>query len=210
MYIYLDESYNLKDRSKKQCISINGFSVLDARSLFKKWKECRRPFTGKRRIHARDSYFDALRVKALKLCARPDIILLTVFQVAQEIPFEREKEYFKRGKLNFERVYIDMLKSLFEKLQLEEYKTVKINIDSRKVKGGILAGKALTAEIKKFLCDMHPQANITYAAVSSTTDILLEFADFISNTFYRAYQEDNKEFFKDIRFKLIQIKNPLH
>ena len=38
MYIYLDESYNLNDKSKKQFISINGFSVLDEKGLFKKWK----------------------------------------------------------------------------------------------------------------------------------------------------------------------------
>lgn len=145
MYIYLDESYNLKDRDKKQCITINGFSVLDAPGLFKKWKESRKPFVGKRRIHARDSYFDALRPKVARLFAMPDVTLLTIFQAVQEIPFERERGYFKKGKLDFERVY---------------------------------AG-------------------------------LLEFADFISNMFYRAYQQDDDRFFQELKFKLIQIKNPL-
>ena len=81
MYIYLDESYNLKDRKKKQFISINGFAVLDERSLFK----------------------------------------------------------------------------------------------------------------------IQP----------STTDILLEFADFISNIFYRAYIKDDEKFFENLKFKMVQIKNPL-
>lgn len=209
MYIYLDESYNLKDRDKKQCITINGFSVLDAHSLFKKWKECRKPFVGKRRIHARDSFFDALRPKAARLFARPDVTLLTVFQVVQEIPFEREKGYFKKGKLDFERVYAGLLESLLGKLQLGEYQAVKINVDSRKVKGGILARRAFRTGLERFLHDTYPQTRITYTVASSTMDILLEFADFISNMFYRAYQQDDDRFFQELKFKLIQIKNPL-
>lgn len=209
MYIYLDESYNLKDRNKKQCISINGFAVLNERSLFKKWKEYRRPFVGKRRIHAADTTFHKLRLKVLKLLARPDVTLLSVFQIVQEISFDNEKGYFKNGKLNFERVYFDLLKSLFSKLQLEEYKTVKINVDSRKIKGGVLARLDFRAEIEQFLRDSYPQTKIDYATPSSATDILLEFADFVSNIFYRAYQQEDDGFFAELKFKLFQIKNPL-
>lgn len=209
MYIYLDESYNLKDRDKKQFISINGFAVLNERSLFKKWKEYRRPFIGKRRIHAKDSAFNKLRIQALKIFARPDITLLTVFQAIQEIPFEYEKNYFKKGKLNFERVYFDLLKVLFAKLQFAEYQAIKINVDGRKVKGGILARRAFQEEIQQFLKNTYPQSKSEYATPPSTTDILLEFADFISNIFYRAYQRDDEQFFAELKFKLIQIKNPL-
>ena len=209
MYIYLDESYNLKDRTKPQFISINGFAVLDERSLFKRWKEYRAPFTGKRRIHAKDSAFHELRLKALKLFARPDLTLLTVFQAVQEIPFEHEKGYFKKGKLNFERVYFDLLKALLARVQPGEYKTIKINVDSRKIKGGILASRVFRAEIEQFLKHTYPQTKIDFAIRSSTTDILLEFADFVSNIFYRAYQKNDEKFFEELKFKLIQIKNPL-
>lgn len=209
MYVYLDESYNLKDRGKKQFISINGFAVLDERSLFKKWKEYRRPFTGKRRIHAKDSVFNPLRIKVLRLFARPDITLLTVFQVVQEIPFEHEKDYFKKGKLNFERVYFDLLKALFARLQLEEYKQINIIIDSRKIKGGVLARRIFRSEMTQFLKDTYPQTKSRFKISSSVTDILLEFADFVSNIFYRAYMQENEKFFEELKFKLIQIKNPL-
>ena len=65
MYIYLDESYNLKDRNKKQFISINGFMVLNERNLLKKWKDYRKPFTvKKRRIHASDKMINNF----LKIC----------------------------------------------------------------------------------------------------------------------------------------------
>ena len=209
MFIYLDESYNLKDKNKKQFISINGFSVLNDKQLFKKWKEYRMPFVGKRRIHATDSSFDKLRVKVLKLFARPDVTLLTVFQVIQEIPFNREKGYFKKGKLNFEKVYSDLTKELFKELRLEEYSKIKIIVDSRKMKGGVLAKKGFRKDMSCFLDDVYNKSLIEFKVQSSSADILLEFADFVSNIFYREYQNENDKFFKEIEFKLVQIKNPL-
>ena len=209
MYIYLDESYNLKDRKKKQFISINGFAVLDERSLFKKWKECRYPFIRKRRIHAVDSVFNKLRLKTLKLIGRPDLTLLSVFQIIQEIPFEKEKSYFRKNKLDFEKIYLDLLKVLFGKLKLEEYKSIKIIVDSRKHKGGLLAKETFKKEIRNFLKEKYPKTKTEFKIQPSTTDILLEFADFISNIFYRAYIKNDEKFFENLRFKMVQIKNPL-
>ena len=209
MYIYLDESYNLKDREKKQFISINGFAVLDERSLFKKWKECRYPFTGKRRIHAKDSTFNDLRLKTLKLIGRPGLTLLSIFQIIQEVPFEKEKDYFRKNKLNFDKIYFDLLKVLFGKLKLEEYKSIKIIVDSRKQKGGLLAKETFKKEIKIFLKEKYPKTKTEFKIQPSTTDILLEFADFISNIFYRAYIKDDEKFFENLKFKMVQIKNPL-
>lgn len=209
MYIFLDESYNLKDRDKSQFISINGFAVLNARSLFKKWKEYRCPFVGKRRIHATDSVFNKLRTKTLKLLARPDLTLLTVFQVIQEIPFQKDKDYFCKDKLNFEKVYLDLVKSLLGKLNLGEYKNIDIIIDSRKHKVGILGGREFKEKIRKFLGQKFPETKHKFEMQSSTTNILLELADFISNIFYRSYIKDDKEFFDSLQFKMVQIKNPL-
>jgi hypothetical protein len=127
MYIYLDESYNLKDRNKKQFISINGFLVLDERPIFKEWKKARKPFAkAGRRIHAKERYFSGLRPKAIDAVRRKDI---TVFN---------------------------------------------------------------------------------FKSQPSTTDILLELADFISNILYRAYLEDDVEFLDTIAHKLVQLKNPLN
>ncbi len=94
MYIFLDESYNLENRNKKQFISINGFLVLDEKALFKRWKEYRKPFIQNRgRIHAKEKFFDKLRLKALRLIERNDLVLLTVFQAAQEISFDKNNSY---------------------------------------------------------------------------------------------------------------------
>jgi len=210
MFIVLDESYNLKDRTKLQFISINGFAVLDIKGLMKRWKEHRRPFVARRRrIHATDSVFNELRVKALQLVARPDVTLLTAFQVIQEIPFGREKKYFVKGKLDFEKVYFDLLITLFWELRLGEYKSVKIIIDSRKHKGGILGKKRFQKEVISFLKKQYADVRIKFKMQPSSTDISLELADFVSNIFYRAYINKDESFFDNLKFKTIQIKNPL-
>ena len=210
MYIYLDESYNLKDRSKKQFISINGFMVLDERILFKRWKDYRQPFLSKNiRIHANNKIFNELRIKALKIIGRSDLTLLSSFQILQEISFQKNSVYFYKGKLNFDRVYFDLAIKLFQELNLEEYRNVKIIIDSRKYKGGILGKKNFEQKIKDFLQARYKQVNLEFKIQPSSTDILLELADFISNIFYRAYIKDDKQFFENLRFKMIQIKNPL-
>ncbi|MDP3043782.1 MAG: DUF3800 domain-containing protein [bacterium] len=210
MYIYLDESYNLKDRSKKQFVSINGFMVLDERSLFKRWKNYRQPFLSKNiRIHANNKIFDKLRIKALKMIGRPDLTLLSSFQILQEISFKKNSVYFYKGKLNFDKIYFDLAIKLFQELNLEEYRNVKIIIDSRKHKGGILGKKNFEQKIKDFFQAQYKQANFQFKMQPSSTDVLLELADFISNIFYRAYIKDDKQFFENLRFKIIQIKNPL-
>lgn len=210
MYIFLDESYNLKDRTKLQFISINGFFVLDEKVLLKKWKDYRRSFlTKKRRIHATDDFFSKLKLKSLKLINRPDLILLSAFQIIQEISFKNNNEYFYKGKLNFDKVYFDMLIELFKSLNLGEYKNVTITIDSRKHKSGILGKNLFKKHMLDFLKMKYQHTNFIFILQPSSSNILLELADFISNIFYRAYTQNNKQFYEDLRFKIIQIKNPL-
>lgn len=210
MFIYLDESYNLKDRDKLQFISINGFAVLNSKSLFKKWKEYRYDFLSKRRrIHASDSHFILLRKEALKLMSRSDVTLLTAFQIIQQIPRESNKKYFSQGKLDFEKIYSELLKHLFVRMQLGEYKEVKIVIDSRKHKNGLLGKKEFQKEMEHFLRQDFIKTKSEFKPQPSSSDILLELADFLSNIFYRAYLKDDQDFFEELRGKLLQIKNPL-
>lgn len=210
MYIYLDESYNLKDRSKKQFISINGFFVLDERSLFKKWKDFRHPFLSKNiRIHANNKIFNKLRMKTLKIIDKHDLTLLSSFQILQEISFKKNSVYFYKGKLNFDRIYFDLAIKLFQELNFEKYKNIKIIIDSRKHKGGILGKKDFEQKTKDFLDAEYKQTNFEFKMQPSSNDILLELADFISNIFYKKYIEDDRKFFENLHCKIIQIKNPL-
>lgn len=134
MNIYLDESYNLQKGRGKTFISINGFTVLKADRLRKRWKHVRKPFTKhKRRIHATDPYFEKLRTKSITLLNSSDVTILSIFQLVHEIPYN----HFEKHKLNFDSVYAELLKTLFKELSLHEYKQVKIVIDSRKHPGGI-------------------------------------------------------------------------
>ena len=206
MNIYLDESYNLQKSKDKMFISINGFSVLKADRLRKRWKHVRKPFTKhKRRIHATDPYFEELRTKSISLLNSSDVTILSVFQLIQEIPHD----YFNKHKMNFDEVYTELLKKLFKELSLQEYKTVKIVIDSRKHPGGVSGEKLFQQNMDKFLKNEFSGTHCSFLPTPSYLDILVELADFVSNTFYKAYQQDENEIFNQLGFKLIQIKNPL-
>ena len=73
-----------------------------------------------------------------------------------------------------------------------------------------MLGKAtFKKEITMFLKEKYPKTKIEFKIQPSTTDVLLELADFISNIFYRAYINDDEKFFENLKFKMVQIKNPL-
>ncbi|MBU4338137.1 DUF3800 domain-containing protein [Patescibacteria group bacterium] len=211
MYIFLDESYNLKDRTKLQFVSINGFETTAIKRIWKRWKTYRCEFVSKARIHATDRRFDLLREKALNLLYNsPESNLLTVFQVIQEIPVDKNSLYFKKGKLNFEAIYEDILKALLNRLNLQEYKKVVISIDSRKHKNGILGKSQFRENILAYLKSRFPNTFFQFDILPSSSNILLEVADFISNTFYKQYVGQKNEVLEKLKIKTIQIKNPLN
>ncbi|MSU75369.1 MAG: hypothetical protein EXS55_02545 [Candidatus Magasanikbacteria bacterium] len=206
MKIYLDESYNLQKAHGKMFISINGFTVLKAKRLRNRWKHFRKPYTKhKRRIHATDPYFEELRTKSLLLLNTHDVAIASVFQLVQELPYT----YFDNDGMQFERIYTELLKRLFKELLLQEYHQVEILIDSRKHYGGALGTNHFQKEIEQFLEKEFTHTECIFSPVPSYADILIELADFVSNTFYKAYQVDDQNIFNRLGFKLIQIKNPL-
>lgn len=206
MNIYLDESYNFQKERGKMFISINGFAVLDDKTLRKRWKDVRKTSTKtKRRIHATDSHFEELREKSIKMLGRHDVNILSVFQLRQEIPHN----YFDGKGMQFDSVYAALLKKLFSELSLGEYKQTRIVVDARKHKSGKLGEKKFRKEIEKFLSDEFPKTRCLFKLTPSYLDILLELADFVSNTFYKEYQRDSDHVFKKLGFRLVQIKNPL-
>lgn len=209
MYIFLDESYNLKDRAKPQFISINGFKTTNIKPLWKNWKNYRRNFASKARIHATDKRFESLREKSLRVINEPNTVLLTIFQIIQEIPRDRSSFYFQKGKLNFEKVYEDMVKILFIKLSLREYKKVIITIDNRKHKGGYLGKKKFRDNTLTYLKNYYQNTIFEFRMQPSSSNILLEVTDFISNSLYKQYIGEEIKLLDELKNKTIQIKNPL-
>ncbi len=206
MNIYLDESYNLQKNRGKMFISINGFAVLDEKALRKRWRAIRKPHTtSKRRIHATDSHFDELRDKSITLLGRHDVNILSVFQLTQEI----SHDYFDKDGIKFDSVYADLLKKLFLKLSLGEYQKVKIVVDARKHKGGKLGEKVFRNTIEDYLKHEFARTDSIFKATPSYMDMLVELADFVSNTFYKEYHSDSEHVFEKLGFRFIQIKNPL-
>lgn len=206
MNIYLDESYNLQKSKGKMFISINGFSIIDDQSLRKRWRFARKPYTqSKHRIHATNPLFKELREKSIKLLKRNDVNIISVFQLIQEVPHD----YFNKEGIKFDNIYADLLKKLFIKLSLDEYKKVKIVIDARKHKSGKLGEKIFHKEIEIFLTKQFVGTFSIFKSTPSYMDVLVELADFVSNTFYKEYHANSKNIFEDMGSRLIQIKNPL-
>lgn len=211
MYIFLDESYNLKDRTKPQFISINGFQAIDVKRLWKRWKTYRLPFIGKSRIHASDKLFEALRIKCLKLIGnQPDIKLLTVFQEIALIPVRGELTYYgKDGQLLFDNVYADMLKVLLKESYVHAYKELYITVDSRKHRHGTLGKMQFQKNIVFFLKNWYPNTIVHFEMQPSYSNILLEIADFISNSFYKQYIGQEIEALEQLKDKTLAMKNPM-
>ena len=89
------KSYNLKDRTKLQFISINGFKTATAKQIWKHWKIYRRRFISKARIHATDKRFEPLREKSIDLIYfSPDTFFITAFQTIREIPVNKTNFYY--------------------------------------------------------------------------------------------------------------------
>lgn len=210
MHIFLDESYNLKDRSKSQFISINGFKTTAEKQVWKHWKIYRRKFISKARIHATDKRFEPLREKGLNLIySAPDTFFITGVQIIQEIPTDKISSYYKKDKLNFDKVYEDLVKAILDKLHLQEYKKVVINIDNRKHKEGILGKRKFQENILFYLKECYPNTIFCFKILPSSSNILIEIADFISNTFYKQYAGQKIGFLEKAKVKTIEIKNPL-
>ncbi len=210
MFIILDESYNLKDRTKPQFISINGFKVVAVKRIWKTWKQTRRQFISKARIHATDKRFEALRKKSVSLLySSSDVVVLTAFQDIKKIPSSKESPYYKKDKLIFNRVYEDLLKKLLDRLSLQEYKKVVIIIDSRKHKSGFLGKRQFRESVLEYLEQYYPNTVFRFDIVPSSSNILIEIADFISNSFYKKYIGQKMEILDKLKGKTIQTKNPL-
>lgn len=211
MYIYLDESYNLKDRDKPQFISINGFQTVDVKRIWKRWRSYRLPFIGKSRIHASDRLFEPLRIKCLKFLGnQPDVKLLTVIQDVALIPVKSKTIYYgKGGQLLFDNVYADMLKALLKESHVHAYNELYIIIDGRKHKHGVLGKMQFQKNIMSFLKNWYPNTAVHFEMQPSHSNILLEIADFISNSFYKQYIGQAMELLRQMEGKTLAMKNPL-
>jgi hypothetical protein len=93
-------------------------------------------------------------------------------------------------------------------MHLDEYKKIVITVDNRKHKGK-LGKEKFRQDILEFLCLNFKGTDSAFVFQASTTNILLELADFYSNIFYEAYQGDENSFLRDCRPRIYQLKNPL-
>lgn len=120
------------------------------------------------------------------------------------------KQYFTRQYLDFEKVYIDLVKALLNTVIRVHYSSVQIIIEARTHTGGRRGAKNFIFTLESFLKKTYPRLQCTVKRVPSSMDILLELADIVSNTMYQFYrQEDNVVIITPLQPKLIKIKDPL-
>lgn len=86
---------------------------------------------------------------------------------------------------------------------------MKIVIDARKHKTGKLGEKKFQAEMEEFLKQQFVGTDSEFKTVPSYHDILVELANFVSNTFYKEYQVGSEHIFKKVGLSFIKIENPL-
>ena len=184
--------------------------TVPVKKVWKRWREQRRKFVGKWRIHATDHVFEPLREKAFRVVEQnPDIILLSAVQHISAIPVRTDAPYWKKGKLNFDKVYEDMVKSIFDRVQLQAYTAVTVTIDDRKTKEGILGKQKIQEHILAYVTQYYPSTQVTFRFVPSSSEILLEMADFISNSFYKKYTGQEIAALDRLKVKTIVLENPL-
>ena len=102
-----------------------------------------------------------------------------------------------------------MLKALHKELSLHAYKEVHITVASRKHKHGVLGEQQFRNNILHFLQNWYPTTLAHFTAQPMAANVLLEIADFVSNSLYRQYAGENMSLLEPLKGKTITMKNPL-
>lgn len=207
MNIYIDESYNLQKGKGKQFISINGFavSVKDEKSLRRSWREVRKQYADKGRIHAHDSRFENLRQPSIRVLAEYQKGIFSAFQLINKLPYT----YFGEDGMHFNTVYNELLKKLLDSVLPNYHPKIRIIIDTRKFKGGENAKEKSMTSIRSYVNRKFPNTQCEFEMTPSYLDILVELADFVSNSFYKEYLLGTDIISKKMGSQITQIGNPL-
>jgi len=187
-YIYIDETYNLTHGTPNQLIVLGGFGTSDPKKIAKAYKKIRK-FTLKRRQLGQEiKSSDKIAIKKLipkvfKALTGLDIIIYVIRQDKKFIPFQ----YYKKNKLDYEKLYLDLLiKLLKEEWNLEEHNQVSVILDTFKTK------KISKDEMIKKICsafkERYPNKYFKMRFVDSAGDLNIQIADFIVGSFSKAFK----------------------
>lgn len=113
MYIYLDETFNLKKGSKNQFLAIAGYSTNNPRDLAKKLIQIKKSKLPNRLSDTEIKSSDRISDKLIKpflfqQIKQSDVSIYCNLQNKNKLP----AKYYHKDTLNYDRLYLDLLHDL--------------------------------------------------------------------------------------------------
>lgn len=209
MYIYLDESGDLR-RSDTKYFIVGTFTVGDSRRIvkaFRKWQKSKFPkkLKGQAEIKFNDPHIDdKLRFKTIKYLAKQDIRIFYTFLDLTNVPenFRKDGKVYETGLL-----YTQIVAATFElylPITENEFKVIR---DRRTLKGVTPAQfKGLVSV--HLLPQLPPKVVFDIQAVDSTSNPLVQVADWVSGALARYYEgkEIGQELYDELKRNIIEEK----
>ncbi len=185
-HIYLDESYNLTPGAENPIFVFGGFGTTSAKTVAKTYKRIRKITLNPRQMRLEIKSFDKIATTKLipRVLAAVDTLDLVIYIIKQDKKFIPLK-YFNGSKLNYEKLYIDILtKLLTDEWDITRHDTVSVTIDAFKTK---TSKQEIIHSINQVFRTKHPEKRIGIHFVNSVQDLNLQIADFIVGSFFRNF-----------------------
>lgn len=209
MFIYLDETGTLTESNGKYFI-VGTYTVGDPRKItraFRKWQKTKFPKKLRRQAELKfnDSHIDdKLRLKTLQHFAKQDIRIFYTYLQKKNIP----QEYYKKGKVTETGLlYSEIVRATLELFMPVTDSQFTVIRDQRTLKG--VTVKKFDEILRASLLPKLPaKVNFQVQAVDSTSNPLIQVADWVCGALARFYEkkEMGEEFYSVLKGNIVQEK----
>ena len=208
MHTYLDESGTLTESDSKYFI-IGSYSVGDPRKIakvFRKWQRSKFPkkLRVKPEVKFNDDLTDKLRLKTLRYFAKQDIRIFYTYLKKKNIP----EEYYKKGKVHETGLlYAEIVRATLE-LYMPVVENELIVIRDQRTLKGVTVEKFNDVLKASLLPRLPAKVIFQVQAVDSTTNPLVQVADWVCGALARYYEQKpmGEEFYNVLKGNIVQEK----
>lgn len=208
MYVFLDESFQLKTGTENQFLTIAGFSTNSPKRIAKIVNRIKKHTLPKKlreqEIKSTNPVADrAFKPKLFQTLNDEDVQIYAITQLKNQLP----PDYFHKGTLIYDKLYLDLLKILLvREWDYRDDQIVITTLDTYRPKS-VKRGDIINA-LHISLKNQYPEKH--FRIQFHTSELLtLQLADQICGIFYQLMQE-NQVWFDIIKPKLKKIvSNPL-
>ncbi|HEX9722450.1 MAG TPA: DUF3800 domain-containing protein [Candidatus Paceibacterota bacterium] len=208
MYIYLDESFQLKRGTENQFLIIAGFATSDPARIAKVFNRIKKHTLPKklitREIKSTNPLADrAFKPKLFRELQAEDVQIYAITQIKHQLPHD----YFAKDQLLYDKLYLDLLKILLvNEWDYHDEEIVVTTMDTYRPR--LLKRGDIISVLQSELAQKYPDKH--FRIQFQTSELLnLQLADHICGVFYQLMQ-NNQKWFEMIKPKLKKIvANPL-